>query len=236
MTICDFSMGQPDAGREPASAGPPGSALAPAEGQGDQRKAKRFVLLIRSAKLVCDSGEFLCIVRDVSQSGAKLRLFHPIPSGEHCELELATGERFALEHRWNRDGQFGFRFHSPIDVPRFIAEAGPYPRRPVRLRITAPGCVVVQGSAIEAQLCDLSRHGARIETAQPLAIGQKLKLRVAGLPTIEAAVCWRDAPAYGLVFPRGFTFEELARLAWTMQTGLPLAEGSGGADWLVATA
>lgn len=202
----------------------------------EQRKATRFVLLIRSAKLICASGEFLCIVRDVSQSGAKLRLFHPIPPDCNYEIELATGERFALEHRWNRDGQFGFRFLSPVDVPRFIAEASPFPKRPVRLRINAPGSVLVHGAAFDARLCDLSRHGARIETRQPLAIGQKLKLRVAGMPTIEAAVCWRNAPAFGLVFPCGFSFEELARLTYTLQTCLALDNSSSGAtDWLVGT-
>jgi len=229
-------MDLPAGGEEEAPARGVDPAETPGDGFVDQRKAQRFVLLIRSAKLVCDSGEYLCIVRDVSQSGAKLRLFHPIPPDEHCALELGTGERFAIEHRWNRDGQFGFRFHSPIDVPHFIAEAGPYPKRPVRLRIAAPGCILVHGAPVEAQLCDLSRHGARIETDHPLAIGQKIKLRVAGLPTIEAVVCWREAPAHGLVFPRGFSFEELARLAWTLQTGLPLDERNGPADWLVANA
>ena len=196
------------------------------EGLVDQRQAARYILLIRSAKLVCDSGEFLCIVRDVSASGARLRLFHPVPQGEALWLELASGDRFRIEHRWNREGQFGFRFHDPIDVHRFIAEASPYPRRPVRLRIDVAASLLVNRESHAAHIRDLSRQGARIDTEQPLAIGQKLRLRAPGLPELEATVCWREAPAYGLVLRQGFSFETLARLAWQLQTGaLPASEG-----------
>ena len=201
---------------------------APQRGQGivDQRQAARYTLLIRSAKLVCDSGEFLCIVRDVSASGARLRLFHPIPTDTEVLLELASGDRFRIEHRWNRDGQFGFRFHDPIDVHRFIAEASPWPRRPVRLRIEVPASLIVNRESHAGRIRDLSRQGARIETEQPLAIGQKLRVRATGLPELEATVCWRNAPAYGLVLRQGFSFETLARLAWQLQTGaLPASDG-----------
>lgn len=201
-------------------------ARAPAPGFVDQRQAARYVLLIRSAKLVSDNGEFLCIVRDVSSSGARLRLFHPIPPGEALWLELASGDRFRIEHRWNREGQFGFRFHDPIDVHRFIAESSPYPRRPVRLRINVAASLIVQREAHACHIRDVSRQGVRIETAQPLAIGQKLRLRAPGLPELEAAVCWREAPAHGLVLRQGFSFETLARLAWRLQTGaLAASEG-----------
>ena len=47
----------------------------------DMRGAQRFTLLIRTAKLVSETGEFLCIIRDVSATGLRLRLFHDLPRG-----------------------------------------------------------------------------------------------------------------------------------------------------------
>lgn len=47
----------------------------------DHRAAPRFTLLLRMAKLVCGPAEFLCIVRDVSETGASVKLFHPLPAG-----------------------------------------------------------------------------------------------------------------------------------------------------------
>ena len=39
----------------------------------DQRAAPRFTLLIRAAKLVSAQGEFVCVIRDVSETGVSVR-------------------------------------------------------------------------------------------------------------------------------------------------------------------
>lgn len=195
----------------------PSSSAGPHSGYEDLRAAPRFTLLIRSAKLISPSGEFLCIVRDVSSSGVRLRLFHPLPCKSDVTLELASGERFEIENVWESEGHAGFRFIDEIDVHRFIAEASPYPRRQLRLRIDFPAIVTADGVASQVMVRDLSRQGARIECDGLLAVGQKVKLEASGLPTLISNVCWRSSPAYGLVFLELFTFDELARLAETLQ-------------------
>ena len=47
--------------------------------RGDKRGAARVTLLIRAAKIVHPGGEFLCVVHTVSETGVRLRLFHPLP-------------------------------------------------------------------------------------------------------------------------------------------------------------
>lgn len=183
----------------------------------DLRSTPRFSLLIRSAKLVYDNAEYICIVRDVSASGVRLRLFHPLPPQSNVTLELATGETFVIERVWEQADHGGFRFADPIDVHRFIAEAGPYPKRPLRLRIEFPARVTADAEPMAAQICDLSREGARIETQEMLAIGQRVKVEAKGLPPLTATVCWRSVPAYGLAFQQSFTLEELAHMAERLQ-------------------
>lgn len=187
------------------------------------RSAPRFTLLIRSAKLVGETGEYLCVIRDVSASGVRLRIFHPLPPGEIFQLELAAGDRFQVERVWEGKDHAGFRFADWIDVHGFIAEASPYPKRALRLKLDFPGVIHADGVGASATVRDLSREGARIETDLPLAIRQKVKLTAQGLPPIMASVCWRSTDAYGLVFLQCFTFEELARLAVTLQ---PFSGGS----------
>jgi hypothetical protein len=194
---------------------------APPQDVSELRATPRFSLLIRSAKLVYENAEYLCIVRDVSASGVRLRLFHPLPPDERVTLELATGETFAIERVWEREDHGGFRFADPIDVERFIAEAGPYPKRPLRLRMALDATLSAEDSTLGARICDLSREGACIETPQRLAIGQKIRLEARGLPPLTAIVCWRELPAYGLSFQQSFTFEELARLAARLQPITP---------------
>ena len=183
----------------------------------DLRAAPRFSLLIRSAKLVYEDGEYICIVRDVSASGVRLRLFHRLPAQDRVVLELATGETFEIERVWEHEDHGSFRFVDPIDVHRFIAEAGPYPKRPLRLRVDFTARITGEGEAFSATVLDLSREGARIETDAMLAIGQRVKVEARGLPPLTAVICWRSVPAYGLVFQQTFTFEELARLAERLQ-------------------
>lgn len=181
------------------------------------RSAPRFTLLIRSAKLTCEAGEYLCIIRDVSASGVRLRIFHTLPPVQTFQLELASGERFEIERVWEAKDHAGFRFADWIDVKDFIAEASPYPKRALRLRVEFPATIDVDGGAAQALVRDLSREGARIETTMPLAIRQKVKLSARGLPPIIGNVCWRSSAAYGLVFQQVFTFEELAKLAAQLQ-------------------
>ena len=54
-------------------------------------------LMLRTAKLRCRSGEYACVVHDVSESGVKLRLFHDHPPEAHMFVELANGALFAVE-------------------------------------------------------------------------------------------------------------------------------------------
>jgi hypothetical protein len=180
--------------------------------------------LIRSAKLICGAGEYLCVIRDVSATGVRLRIFHPLPPGQRFQLELSTGDRFEIERVWEATDHAGFRFADWIDVQGFIAEASPYPKRALRLRLDHPAALATDAGASGVTLRDLSREGARIETTLPLAIRQKVKLTGEGLPAIIANVCWRSSSAYGLVFQQVFTFEELARLAARLQ---PFGGGAG---------
>lgn len=189
-----------------------------ADDAGDKRVQPRFALLLRSAKLVSSNGEFLCIVRDVSESGAKLRVFHPVVDGDDLSLEIATGERFPVEKVWEKEGEAGFRFIDTINVMRFVSEAGPFPKRPVRIRMNHPATLAFGNNSLGVTICDLSRQGAKIETEDRLAIGQAVRLEGDQLPEIDATICWRRHPGYGLVFRQLMSMEELALRAYHMQT------------------
>lgn len=191
-----------------------------------KRGAQRFSLLIRTAKLVYPFGEFLCIVRDVSVSGVRLRIFHQLPDHKHAEIELANGDRHALEWVWEEDGHAGFQFPGEIDVHAFINEESNWSRRPIRLKLTLPAALTADAGACVAWVLDLSQHGARIECSQHLAVKQKVKLEAEGLPPLIANVAWRSSPHYGLVFQQTFTFEELAKLAAVLQADAGVVETS----------
>ncbi|BEV02438.1 PilZ domain-containing protein [Novosphingobium olei] len=190
------------------------------EGQGplDQRRAPRFTLLIRAAKLIVEGSEFLCILRDVSATGAKVRLFTPLPSCSDLAMELANGERFDAQLVWQSDDYAGLQFRSEVDVERLLDERhGGLPRRQVRLRIALDAVLHSGGEAVAVNFIDISQQGAGIECGKWLLMNELVRLDTGVIPPIYAKVRWRSHPRYGLVFEQTFKLDELARISAPLQ-------------------
>ncbi len=199
--------------------------------QADLRQATRATLLIRSARLICQSGEYVCLVRDVSSTGVRLRLFHALPPETWFFLAMANGEIYPMENKWIQPdpvgagtgaSQAGFSFVQPIDVDAFIEEVGDYPRRPIRLSLECHGQLFGEGRRTPMVLRNISQGGAQIETTIWLALQQTVRLMIDGLsepgsPGIFAQVRWRNRYDHGLAFDRAFRLDELAAHARVLQ-------------------
>jgi hypothetical protein len=205
----------------------------PKQDLADLRDAPRFSLIIRSAKLVSESGEYLCVVRDISATGARLRLFHEPPPERHVFLELSNGDRHVMERVWVADGHAGFRIAQPLDVNAFLVEPSPYPKRPIRLRLQRPAVLTAAGVRHSATLVDLSQKGARISAECHLAVSQQVTLDIPGIGAIPAKVRWRGQNGYGLVLEQTFRLDELASFAFDLQNSRDVpAEGPQGTSGL----
>lgn len=190
----------------------------------DQRGATRYTSLIRSAKLICGSGEFVCVIRDVSATGISLRTFHRLPSGDRMALELPNGEGFELQKVRSEGREGSFTFLNPVPVETLIRETTNYPKRQLRLNIEIPvevACLTGRGQAITR---NLSQQGACLDCDMPLAIAQTVKLTGSELPEIRAKVRWRRAPEYGLAFDTTFSLADFARMAASIQSPVLLSE------------
>lgn len=187
---------------------------------GDQRSGQRYTLLLRAGKLVLQAGEFLCLVRDVSDRGLKVRLFHPLAIDPACEIELGNGERLAIERVWQQGCQAGFRFaQGPIDIHTLIDESGPFPKRHLRLRLDPPLPLLVNADSLTAAgvLCDISQHGGAVAIEGRLPIHAQVRINSPQLPELHARIRWRRGGMHGLVFQQGFRLDELAELSWRLQ-------------------
>jgi hypothetical protein len=200
----------------------------------DQRAAQRYTLLLLTAKLIAPVGEFLCILRDVSATGLKARLFHDLPDTADWQLELGSGARYPLEPVWLAHGHAGFRFGSaPVDPHRLMdQEAGPFPKRHIRLRLELPVLLWADGVARPGQLNDVSQLGAQIEADPPLALRQLVRIEAPGLPLRHARVRWRRGTTHGVVFHEAFRLDELAVLVARLQ-GVEVAAPSVPIHWRV---
>lgn len=187
----------------------------------DLRAAPRFTLLIRAAKLVSAQGEFVCVIRDVSENGASVRLFHALPSCEDYALHMPAGAVYEIKRVWERGNEAGFSFAEPVAVETLVNESGEYPKRGLRLGLCFPVTVTTLGTGFEALVENLSQQGARLTCEHRLAIDQTVRLALPllwGQPReVRAKVRWRRDSQYGVVFDDTFTLGDFARLAAQLQ-------------------
>lgn len=183
----------------------------------DKRSTPRVTVLIRAAKLIADDAEFLCVMRNVSDAGVSVRLFHPLPPDAELTLELPNGDRHPLERVWEQDDMAGFRFTAPVELTRIVEDRSRFRRRPVRVRVELPCVLVVGQRRVRATIGNLSQQGALVSSPEHLSLAQRVRLEGQGLPGIAAKVRWRRGDDYGLSFEDTFQFAELAELAFFLQ-------------------
>ncbi|MDF1833570.1 MAG: PilZ domain-containing protein [Alteraurantiacibacter sp. bin_em_oilr2.035] len=199
-----------------------GNNLAPAQDHTsvdgpEMRNAPRYTLLIRAAKLVTQAGEFLCVIRDASETGISARIFHPLPSGRQMSIELQNGDRYDVEMVWQDADRAGFRFAHSADIRKIIECPSRFDKRPVRINLTAPAQVEIQGRAEYATIQDISQQGAKVACSSSFAIDQRVRLMADGMRNTSAKVRWRGNGACGLVFEETFQYGELASIVSRLQ-------------------
>jgi hypothetical protein len=183
----------------------------------DQRKAPRFALL-QTAKLTMTQGEFLCVVRELSETGLSIRLFHPLRMEKRQTIEFQAGASHEIETIWERDGLAGFNFTAPIDLSQGIASSNKHPKRPLRLNIDIAVTVSAGDQKVLARLRNMSTQGARFECgARHLAIEELITIEAAPLPPVRAKIRWREDHTYGVAFIDVFSLASFARYAAALQ-------------------
>lgn len=202
-----------------------------AQGAGEElRAAPRFTLLIRAAKLVSAQGEFVCVIRDVSETGISVRLFHALPGCKNFALHMPAGAVYEIARVWHRNNEAGFTFDQPVEVAKLVNESGDYPKRGLRLALCFPVQVTTLSGGFAAVVENLSQQGARITCETLLAIDQTVRIALPGLSgkprEVRAKVRWRRDDQYGVVFDDTFTLGEFARLAALLQAPALLSEGA----------
>lgn len=200
----------------------------PLDAGAELRAAPRFTLLIRAAKLVSAQGEFVCVIRDVSETGISVRLFHALPGCQEFELHMPGGALYGVIPVWQRDSEAGFRFANPVEVPRLINESGEYPKRGLRLGLCFPVTIATITGRFDGVVENMSQQGARIVSDALLAIDQTVRIEAPGISgemrEVRAKVRWRRDSHFGMVFDDTFTLGDFARLAARLQAPALLGE------------
>lgn len=201
------------------------------------RISPRSSLMLRTAKVVCQSGEYPCLVRDVSSGGVGLRFFHDAPPEDRIFLQLANDAIYPIERAWVSGTEAGYRMAREIDVDEFIAEPSPYHHRAIRFRLERPVLVTIDGRDSRARLLDVSRTGAKLRADHEWAKGAFVRFEFTGFPVRFGHVLWRKGMEHGIVFQDTMSLADLARHLLAVQPypdHPPETHGTGG--WAIRAA
>ena len=188
-----------------------------APGGTETHYSRAAALMLRRAKLVCETGEYLCLIRDVSELGVGLGFMHDVPPEPRTLLQLANDLTYPVERIWTGKRQAGYRFGGEITVESFLREQSPHQVRPLRLSI--PGTVRIDEGRkhTDVRLLDISCEGAKIASQADYAQSRLLGFNLEGLPPQLAQVRWSEGGRHGLRFQHPLSTEELALCALHLQ-------------------
>ena len=174
-------------------------------------------MMLRRAKMVCQSGEYVCLIRDVSELGVGLGFIHDVPPEPRVLLQLANDLTYPVERVWTGKRQAGYRFGDNITVDDFLREQAPHQTRPLRLKIPANVRIRDGRRVLDGRLLDLSCEGAKIACVVDGQPGHLVTFELEGLPTQLAQMRWSEDGRHGLKFQQPIETEELARCAMYLQ-------------------
>ena len=202
----------------------------------EEHYSQRASMMLRRAKLVCQSGEYLCLIREVSELGVGLGFLHDVPPEPRTILQLANDLTYPVERLWTGKRQAGFRFGGNITVDDFLREQSPHKTRPLRLNI--PGMARIRDGRrhFDARLIDISCEGAKIASMVEGQPGHLVSFELEGLEPQLAQVRWSDGGRHGIKFQQPIETEQLAACALKLQPFDAKARRSNGFAKLLAKA
>lgn len=182
----------------------------------ERRDDERFLTLFQVGAVIVGDHRELCLIKNISAGGMLIRAYSGMTPGTALSVELNRGEIIRGAVCWVRGVNVGVAFDAPIDIIDLLSpdNCSPRPRMP---RIAVLCTVSVRQGTVSYQLStlDVSQGGLKVESSQPLIVGEDVVVTLPGLPARMGVVCWQDGDCYGIRFNRLLALAEL--VAWLDQ-------------------
>ena len=183
-------------------------------------------LMLRSAKVVCQTGEYACVIRDVSRLGTSIAFLHDVPPEPRILLCLGNGLVYPIERVWAGKRQAGYRFVQEQDLAEFLHESAPFDARPIRLEIKAAARIIDGRDQHRVDLLDISTHGAKFASEAEHEVGRLIGFQVQGMVQQLGKVVWHSDGVFGLQFQQPLGLQDLALAALRLQPyDAPITDG-----------
>jgi len=178
----------------------------------DRRADDRLIPLLKVAKLVCENGEKLVRLRNISAGGVLAEVSDPPAVGEAVSIELSS-QKIPSTVLWIREGLAGIKFDQNVDLGELLAGRKPrhgFRPRPPRLQVECKASVRLGKVYYTVDVHDISLGGMKVEPIEEYCVGREVTVVVESLRPIKGEVRWFSDRKAGIVFKEALEFEELA--------------------------
>lgn len=179
-----------------------------------QDRTARMTTILMVGRVIAQSGDYLCRVRNLSPGGMLIECEGRISIGELIKVELRNLNVVTARVRWIGEGQMGLEFDRRVDVDDLMrqpVDTAFRPRAP-RLGATCPILLWHLGRNYRATLIDVSQTGCRLELSESLAVGAEVRITIPDLPPRHAIMRWGKMGVGGFSFNEPLSFADLK--AW----------------------
>ncbi|MBB3763944.1 PilZ domain-containing protein [Sphingomicrobium lutaoense] len=173
----------------------------PADAGADRRKGVRHMTLFRVGSILVDGQRELCLIKNISAGGMKMRAYRSLEVGAELTVELKCGQHVDGTVSWVEGDNVGVAFDKSIDVIDILSHSmeGPRPRMP-RVEINCPVVVHIGGKRHEAIGVDVSQGGIKLDVAPRPAINEDIVVTLPGMTPVAGVVKWAEDDFVGVTF------------------------------------
>lgn len=177
----------------------------------DRRSDQRYMSVLQAGKIITDTFQELCLIRNISSCGVMAEIFAPLEIEAPVRIELKVGATVRGTVRWIKDSRVGVEFDQMVDVHELLApHSGRMAPRAPRLSIDSKAQITIGEQQEKLQVIDISQGGMKVEAAPFLESGLDMVVEIDGLPVRASVVRWVDQQYSGISFNRVMPLDQVA--------------------------
>ncbi|OYY72190.1 PilZ domain-containing protein [Sphingomonas sp. 28-63-12] len=160
----------------------------------ERRTGVRQISVFRVGRLVDAGQDQLCVVRDLSATGAMIEVNRVPAVGARVQIDLRSDKCYPATVRWARQRKAGVQFDLPVDIEAVLREERQSIRRrhPRAPRFERPGQVrIMSGRGIcEGAIANISIVGVAVKTPDLFAKDEPVVVIIDGLGATHGFARW----------------------------------------------
>lgn len=170
----------------------------------DRRQEERYVSVLRVCCIESSQGVSFALLRNISANGAQIEVDIPDPVGAPVSYFFDDNFRVEAEIAWKKDGRIGL-----VNRAFSGSNAQIYPRRALRVPLSEPARIWINGRPETGSVANISQTGALLLSEAEFPTGTLITLEVGSLALPNVTVRWSSGKSAGVKFERPLNMSEL---------------------------